>query len=393
MRLSDDFDRYDDTRTGLPVVYMAMGGMTFFVVVVSIVLSMNYKKPANKPVQPQNEQVTVTVSANDVTARKKQEQTWGELGQTDLKSEDLDFWDMYKEDTPDKSSEKDNLTKSERYTENARELLKEEEKKEKEKALEEDPSEGGTKTKITFPDGTEQWIPINENIRKNNYDYTGLVLQDPIMRYYTGGSKSSYMGVDVNDDNGVVDFDALKREGVDFVMIELASRGYETGVISYDDHYYDNLTNANAAGLDVGLIFNSQAATAEEAEEEAQVILDNIGEFTVNYPIVFKMDYIDSDRSRIKNLTKTQLTGIAIAFCKKIAAAGRTPMIYGNKYWLLRKIDLTLLGNYDIWLSMCEDIPDYPYQFSMWQYRSDGMINGISGDAHLDICFIDFGRR
>ncbi len=47
------------------------------------------------------------------------------------------------------------------------------------------------------------------------------------------------------------------------------------------------------------------------------------------------------------------------------------PVVNGNKYWLLRKIDLTQLGKYDIWLSQDGDKPDYPYTFTMWQYDTD----------------------
>lgn len=388
MRLSDDFDKNNDAHTGLPVVYMAVGGVTFFLVIVSVVLVMNYRQ---KPVSHQKV-VQTSVSEDSAETMTEEEKLWSELGQSSLESDDLDFWDMYKEDPDSMEKEpkdKDHLTTSERYAENAKELLEEEARK----AAEEDLSEGGTKTKVTYPDGTEQWIMINANIPKNTYDYTGLVLQEPVMRYYENGAKKSYMGVDISDDQGQVDFEALKKAGVDYVMIEIASRGYGTGIVTYDDNYYNNLQKATEAGLDVGVIFDSQAATEEEAEEEAQIILDNIVDFNITYPIVFKMELVSNDTSRIEDLTKTQLTAITMAFCKKIAAAGHTPMIMGNKFWLLRKIDLSLLSNYEVWLSMCEDVPDYPYQFAMWQYSVDGQIAGIEGDANLDICFIDYSKR
>lgn len=385
MRLSDEYE-HNDTRTGLPVIYMAVGGVTFFLVIVCVVLIMNYRQKPHR--NPQNT-VAQAVSDNSAAAQTEEEKLLAELGQSGLEAEDLDFWDMYKEDTAEGGTDKDGLTKSERYAENAKALMEEEAEKE----MEEDLSEGGTKTMITYPDGTEQWIMVNAAIPKNTYDYTGLVLQEPIMRYYENGNKVSFMGVDISDEQGDVDFEALKKAGVDYVMIEMASRGYSTGTITYDDKYYDNLQKATEAGLNIGVIFNSQAATEAEAEEEAQIILDNIVDFEINYPIVFKMELVSNDKSRIEELTKTQLTSITMAFCKKIAASGHTPMIMGNKFWLLRKIDLTLLSNYEIWLSMCEDVPDYPYQFSMWQYSTKGEISGIQGDANLDIGFIDYSKR
>ena len=387
MRLSDEYEKNNESRTGLPVVYMAIGGVSFFLMIVCIVLMMNY---SNKPSSGRNTNnmnntnsspyanAVTTVSSDDMAEADETDSVISELGQSDVTAEDLDFWNMYKEDEEKKDSSekesKDNLTKSERYEENAKALLEEEENKK----LEDDLSEGGTKTKVTFPDGTEQWVMVNQNIPKNTYDYTGLVLQEPVMRYYEGGSKISKMGVTINGELGEVDFTALKEAGVEYAMIEIASRGYSTGKITYDDKYCENLQKATEAGLDVGVIFNSQAATEAEAEEEAQIILDNIAEFNITYPVVFKMELVSNDTSRIQNLTKTQLTAITLAFCKKIQAAGHTPMIMGNKFWLIRKIDVSLLSNYDFWLTQCEDTPDYPYQFAMWEYTQKGVINGIT---------------
>ena len=86
-------------------------------------------------------------------------------------------------------------------------------------------------------------------------------------------------------------------------------------------------------------------------------------------------------------------TAIAKAFCDTIRQGGYNPAIYGNKYWLLRKLDLTQLGDYNIWLSQEGDIPDYPYQFAMWEYKQDAEIDGISGKVSMTISFVDYEKR
>ena len=68
------------------------------------------------------------------------------MGESTLTSDQLDFWDMYKTDTPVSSNTV--ADKSSLYEKNAQELQKEEEQKEKE----EDLSQGGTKTKVVRPD-------------------------------------------------------------------------------------------------------------------------------------------------------------------------------------------------------------------------------------------------
>jgi GH25 family lysozyme M1 (1,4-beta-N-acetylmuramidase) len=146
-------------------------------------------------------------------------------------------------------------------------------------------------------------------------------------------------------------------------------------------------------GLKRGVYFQSQAVTVEEAQEEAQLVIDYVSEMQITYPIAISLGLVANDSSRIDAIPKKELTEITNAFCAMIKEAGYTPAVYGNKYWLLRKIDLTQLGDYDIWLSQDGEIPDYPYQFTMWQYAQSANISGITGEARLNISFVDYSQR
>ena len=375
MRLTDDFEE-NNNQTGLPVVFMAVGVMSFIFLLFIVVLVVNQKpgrhKAAVETVQTENE---VADAQSDLDSL--------ELGKSTLTSDQLDFWNMYKED------------KDGRETINtvSGSSLEEKEKALKEQEEGPDLSEGGTKTKVTLPDGTEQWVMINAYIPKRSYDFVGLVYQEPVMKYYDKGNAISHLGVNLNRNSGDVNFEKLKSAGVEFVMIRFGARGYQNGQISIDDKYATYVQEAREAGLEVGLTFYSQAVTQEEAVEEANTVLGSISANSISYPIVFDMELVSNDTARIDTLSKMTLTNIADAFCKTIKDAGYSPIIYGNKYWLLRKIDLTKLSSYDIWLSQEEDVPDYPYKFSMWEYTREGQIDGISGDASLSISFIDYTMR
>jgi GH25 family lysozyme M1 (1,4-beta-N-acetylmuramidase) len=105
------------------------------------------------------------------------------------------------------------------------------------------------------------------------------------------------------------------------------------------------------------------------------------------------MDHIAFDKSRIDGLTKAQKTEIADTFCNYLSGAGYTPMIYGNKEWLIEHIDLTKLMDYDIWLSQPGDLPDYPYKFQIWQYSFAGSVGGVTGHVNMNISFVDYTAR
>ena len=113
----------------------------------------------------------------------------------------------------------------------------------------------------------------------------------------------------------------------------------------------------------------------------------------IKYPVAFNMGFVSNDKSRIEGLSREDKTAVTASFLEGIRAAGYVPMIYGDKEWLIKEIDMTKLQDFDVWLSQEEEIPDYPYRYSMWQYNTDGVVNGIDGGADLNICFINYSER
>ena len=359
MKLSDDFDN-EQIKSGVSFGTMIVGVLLFIGIVVVAVFVTNRKGHSNSPLNtPDNSMVQNTENGQQTNGS----QSDFTVSQSTLVSDDLDFWDMYKED--DLQNDTGEAVESVDYAAKLKEL----EKEEAQKAKEDDPSENGTKTEVILPDGTSQWIMINAYIDKNTYDYTGLVCE--------------------------VNFEAVENEGIDFCILRVGKRGYATGSVSYDNNFVQYATDAQAAGLSVGVSFYSQAVSVEEATEEANLTIAALRDNNIvpDYPVIFEMDYVIGDDSRTSGLTKQQLTDIAKAFCDTIKAGGYTPMIYGDKYWLLRKLDLTKLSGYNIDLSQDGDVPDYPYQFVMWDYNHEADIKGISQKVTMCLSFVDYKMR
>lgn len=362
MRLPED---YEEQNTGKPVTYMLAGVCTFIVLLFLVMLILNIDKPMAKGKDTsQNKEANIhNTEDSDI--------------KSNLVADDLDFWDMYPIED-DTEEEEDSHKKP----------IDSEDEKDKN-----DPATDGKHTKITYADGSEEWVLISQYLPKNAYDYTKLVSQSGVMKYYVDGTRTSYFGLDISKTQGFIDYNKLVKAGVDFVMLRVGARGYSTGQLILDEYYVDNIKGATDTSLHVGLYFSSQAKTKEEAVDEANMVLEQIGTYKIDYPIVFEMETIVNDTSRTSELTKAERTDIAIAFLEQIKAAGYIPMIHGDKEWLLTKVDLSKLTSYDIWLSQEGDLPDYPYQFSMWQYNKNGSVDGISGRVSFNISFIDYTEK
>ena len=263
----------------------------------------------------------------------------------------------------------------------------------KESMQDSDDMDDGKHTLVTYQDGSTEWVEINDKLAANSYDTAKFVYQNPQMKYYVNGKQASWFGVDISSKQGIVDFEKLKRAGVDFVMIKVGGRGYSSGNIVLDSSYKDYMNGAKNAGLGIGVYFYSQAVDKDEVCEEAETLLELIKDYPVKYPVVFDMESVEGDMARTDALDVSTRTELARIFLKTIKAEGYTPMLYGDKEWLVTKLDLEKLQDYDVWLSQEADTPDYPYEYTMWQYNKSGTVSGISGTAGLNISLVNYSGK
>lgn len=358
MRLDENFEGESSSKGTGFLLTSVMGVGIFLLLVFGIVLLVNRDTLFSGGGQ-----------AGENASQNPNESTENSLisGST-LVSDDLDIWNDYpKEDESEPVSEVHS-----------------------EESTEDDPSEGGTKTLVTFADGSEKWYSISKYLPQNEYDDGNFVLGNGRMAYYVDGNKASYTGVEVSKYQGYVDFNEVKKDGIDYVIIRLGSRGYSTGQLVLDDYFQDNIKRATDAGLDVGVSFYSQAITVDEAKEEADFVLQYIEDYDIQYPIVFVMEHVLNDQARIDELTKEDKTQISKAFMDAIDEAGYNAMFSGNKEWLFADVNYAAISNYEVCLKQEEDLPDYPYRFHIWQYTEKGTVDGISGQVPLQISFIDY---
>lgn len=371
MKLQDDFEEHSGLT---PTVVSAIVAVTLFVAaILAVVLVMNRQDTKKSTQTTAQSQTTAQPAeqANPSSGIIYPDTSELVTGST-LKPSDFDFWDMY----PPSPSPTATPTPTETPA-----------------VVENDPSTDGKHTLIEYADGREEWVLISPYLPKHQYDFTKLVCQSNLMKYFEDGKQVSYVGVDISKFQDYVDFVKVKKAGVDFVMLRVGARGYGTGQLIVDDYFNENIKRATDAGLKVGVYFYSQAITEEEAMEEANLVLENIGEYQISYPVAFDMELIENDTARTDTLSKTERTAITKAFLDTIEAAGYKTIIYGNKEWLIKEIDMSKLTAYDVWLAQEADIPDYPYKFTMWQYNKSGSIDGIAGYADLNISFVDYSEK
>ncbi|MBD5543661.1 MAG: hypothetical protein HDR01_05330 [Lachnospiraceae bacterium] len=226
-----------------------------------------------------------------------------------------------------------------------------------------------------------------EGVPRNSYDFGFLTEENGYKAYRDSNGISAIRGIDVSKFQGSIDWQAVKESGMEFAMIRIGIRGYGSGEMVLDERFYENLRNAQSAGLRTGVYFFSAAVTEEEAVEEAEFVLKALEGYEIDMPIVFDTEPVYYADARTDDLTPVELTDITIAFCERIKQSGHTPMIYANAKRLTTVLHLEKLSDYQLWYADYQEKPLYPYQYTMWQYTEKGTVPGIQGNVDIDLYF------
>lgn len=232
---------------------------------------------------------------------------------------------------------------------------------------------------------TEDEIDVQkEDLRQNS----ALADADKteIKKQHTTDATSRF-GIDVSKWNGDIDWDKVKADGVEFVMIRCGYRGTTMGSLIEDPNFLVNIRGAKAAGLDVGVYFFTQAINEVEAVEEASMVIALCEGYELDYPVM-----IDSEgaggNGRADSLDVETRTKVCKAFCETIENAGHEAGVYASRSWYNANLEVNKLEKYRIWLAEYRSTPLYSGYYDMWQYTSKGKVDGIEGNVDLNISYI-----
>lgn len=191
-----------------------------------------------------------------------------------------------------------------------------------------------------------------------------------------GAGSAVAKGIDVSKHNLAIDWGQVPSSGISFVFVKAGSTN--SGV----DPYFDaNMRGANAVGLKTGVYLYSYATNAEQAKNEADLLVQWMSNYTVNYPVVY-----DVEDACHKNMSQAQLQELINTFCSTIEANGYYPVVYSSRNMFRNKIgDI----GYDKWVAQYADTLEYNGA-SFWQSTSHGSVAGIPTRVDMDYQFKDY---
>ena len=203
-------------------------------------------------------------------------------------------------------------------------------------------------------------------------------------------------GVDVSTFQGNVDWKKVKADGIDFAIIRVAGRGYGSAGNMYNDtKFAANMKGAKENGLMVGLYFFSQAKTNSEAKAEAKkalALLNSAGYTVKDLDLPLFMDYEGGSGYRIyaSGMTKAKRTDVAKYWMNYAESKGFTAGIYTDLNFGTVKVNgKSLAQKYNYWAAQYYTTNQFTFDYSWWQYASNGKVNGIAGNSDMNFWYIN----
>ncbi len=202
-------------------------------------------------------------------------------------------------------------------------------------------------------------------------------------RDYTGGNGNS------------VNWKKVKAEGVDFAIIR-AGFGWEDYPNQMDNQFLNNIKGCVENDIPFGLYFYSYAANTYQASLEANYLLRILRDYAPQYmdKITLPIAY-DLEEEFMYTMDSTVFTDMIITFSNIIKAAGFDAMVYGNS-GTFYNMDMSRLqaNNITFWYAMWPNSPNFSSPETIgqtgivpkiWQYASDGTVNGAGYKNGVDV--------
>ncbi|MCC3867327.1 GH25 family lysozyme [Terrisporobacter mayombei] len=194
-------------------------------------------------------------------------------------------------------------------------------------------------------------------------------------------------GIDVSKWNGTIDWNKVKADGIDYVIIR---GGFGNDTV--DPQFHSNMKGASDAGLKIGVYWFSYATSVAKAKEEAAKCLETIAPYKskITYPVFYDFEYASVDYAKKLGITITKdlSSKMADAFLTAIKNAGYVNGIYTNKDFGDQYFYEDMLFANNLWIAQYSSACTYPRPYMMWQYTEKGTINGIgtsSKPAYFDM--------
>lgn len=186
-----------------------------------------------------------------------------------------------------------------------------------------------------------------------------------------------YRGIDISEFQGEIDFEEVRRSGIEAVYIRVGAGEYT------DEYFAENYERAKAAGLKIGFYHYVTARSVEEGRRQARFFASLAAGREPDMRLAMDFEYFGS-------LSVSQINAISEAYLDELTALTRREAVIYSDHSNARNIfSRALAEKYPLWAAQYgADEPSANGKWREWvgfQYTDEGRVGGIYGNVDRNI--------
>ena len=186
-----------------------------------------------------------------------------------------------------------------------------------------------------------------------------------------------YRGIDISEFQGEIDFEEVRRSGIEAVYIRVGAGEYT------DEYFAENYERARAAGLKIGFYHYVTARSVEEGRRQARFFASLAAGREPDMRLAMDFEYFGS-------LSVSQINAISEAYLDELTAlTKRGAVIYSDLSNARNIFSRALAEKYPLWAAQYgADEPSANGKWREWvgfQYTDEGRVGGIYGNVDRNI--------
>ncbi len=186
-----------------------------------------------------------------------------------------------------------------------------------------------------------------------------------------------YRGIDISEFQGEIDFEEVRRSGIEAVYIRAGAGEYT------DEYFAENYERAKAAGLKIGFYHYVTARSVEEGRRQARFFASLAAGREPDMRLAMDFEYFGS-------LSVSQINAISEAYLDELTAlTKREAVIYSDLSNARNIFSRALAEKYPLWAAQYgADEPSANGKWREWvgfQYTDEGRVGGIYGNVDRNI--------
>lgn len=186
-----------------------------------------------------------------------------------------------------------------------------------------------------------------------------------------------YRGIDISEFQGEIDFEEVRRSGIEAVYIRIGAGEYT------DEYFAENYERAKAVGLKIGFYHYVTARSVDEGRRQARFFASLAAGREPDMRLAMDFEYFGS-------LSVSQINAISEAYLDELTAlTRREAVIYSDLSNARNIFSRALAEKYPLWAAQYgADEPSANGKWREWvgfQYTDEGRVGGIYGNVDRNI--------